>query len=104
MSGQESNLPTLSEESDRGGTGRVQLNERPATHRPEHDKSDGSESKSGFWAKCRACAHCWIVCYLPMEITKAAKLIGKAACPNCGDARPLVAKQDNGQLLEEVRA
>jgi hypothetical protein len=36
-----------------------------------------------------------------MEMTTAAKLIGKAACPNCGDAKPTIAKQDSGVLLED---
>lgn len=56
--------------------------------------------KRGFWAKCRACAHCWIIAYLPMEIMAACKLLAKASCPMCGDAKPFVAAQDNGELLE----
>jgi hypothetical protein len=58
------------------------------------------EEKRPFWAKCSACQHCWTVAYLPMEITAACRLIGKAACPMCGDRKPMIAKQDNGGLNE----
>ncbi|MDB5738833.1 MAG: hypothetical protein JWO65_2501, partial [Sphingomonas bacterium] len=44
--------------------------------------------------------HRWTVAYLPMEITAACRLIGKAACPMCGDRKPMIAKQDNGGLNE----
>jgi len=60
------------------------------------------EGKAGFWAKCRACGHCWIAAYLPMEIIAACKLIGAARCPVCGDSRPVMPKQDSGVLLEEA--
>jgi hypothetical protein len=59
-----------------------------------------TEEKRGFWAKCRACAHCWIAAYLPMDIMAASKMLAKAACPMCGDSKPLVAAQDSGELLE----
>ena len=61
-----------------------------------------TEERRGFWAKCRACAHCWIAAYLPMEMAACARLMGRAACPMCGDRKALIAKQDNGQLREDA--
>jgi hypothetical protein len=58
-----------------------------------------------LWAKCVKCAHCWPVAYLPISVSILAK-IGKGGfrCPKCGDGKPVVAKQDNGVLLETDEA
>jgi hypothetical protein len=56
----------------------------------------------GLWAKCRDCAHCWIVAYYPADMRLLGKVMKRACCPKCGDTKPLVAKQDNGVLLEEA--
>lgn len=63
-------------------------------------KGPGPAERRPFWAKCRACAHCWPAAYLPMEATACAKLMQRAACPMCGDRKPLVAKQHDGVLDE----
>ncbi len=54
-----------------------------------------------FWAKCPACAHCWIAAYTGIEVELFAKLVKRAACPMCGETKKIgIAKQDNGKLLE----
>lgn len=58
------------------------------------------DNSLGFWAKCRACAWCWIVSYYPDDLTIFLRKASGAKCPKCGDRRPLVAKQENGKLLE----
>jgi len=55
-----------------------------------------------FWAKCRKCAHCWPVAYLPMDIGTLAKVTKNSRCPRCGDGKPVVAKQNNGTLNEPL--
>lgn len=64
----------------------------------------GVTGSTPFWAKCRICAHCWIVAYLPMDIGKMAKAAKRATCPTCGDTKPVIAKQDNGVLNEDQAA
>jgi hypothetical protein len=60
-----------------------------------------TEERQAFWAKCGACAHCWPVFYLPMDVEKAAKLMRHSICPNCGESKQIfVAKQHHGDLRE----
>lgn len=40
-------------------------------------------------AKCQACGHIFLVAKLPMELTKAALLMKRAACPQCGETKNL---------------
>lgn len=44
-------------------------------------------------ARCgdQACGFEWVVCYLPMELDKAAMLMKRAACPKCAHERPVLA-------------
>jgi hypothetical protein len=44
-------------------------------------------------ARCSddVCGHVWIIAYQPMEMTKAAALMKRAACPKCARIRPLMA-------------
>lgn len=51
-----------------------------------------------FWAKCADCNHCWPVAYLPMEMSKAGKLMRGLKCPMCAATgkRIVIAKQDDG--------
>lgn len=53
-----------------------------------------------FWAKCRKCSHCWPVAYLPMDMARFGRLLGRICCPKCMDRKPVIARQDNGVLLE----
>lgn len=58
-----------------------------------------------LWAKCAKCSHCWPVAFLPMPMNIFAKVAkGGFRCPRCGDAKPVVAKQDNGILKETDEA
>lgn len=59
-----------------------------------------TEATTPLWAQCRQCQHCWPAAYYPMEATKLARIMMRASCPKCGDRHPVVAKQDNGRLLE----
>lgn len=58
------------------------------------------EERKPFWGKCRICGHCWPAAYLPMEMALCAKVLKRATCPKCGDARPGIARQDDGLLQE----
>lgn len=42
-------------------------------------------------ARCGACGHVWAVCYLPMQLDKAAALMKAARCPMCGGGKVFVA-------------
>jgi hypothetical protein len=70
-------------------------------------RSDLSEEKKQpFWAKCGACGHLWTICFLPMEMTKAATIMMRACCPMCGAGSETIgiARQSKGVLLEETEA
>lgn len=45
-----------------------------------------------LYAKCRKCYHVWLVAKTPMRLDLCAKVAKRAACPMCGDLKPLVAK------------
>ena len=78
---------------------------RPATcSGSEPQPGDLPPRETPFWSRCAndACRHCWIVCYLPMEMTLAARLMKAATCPMCGSKKAFVAKQDHGVLTEEA--
>lgn len=51
-----------------------------------------SEGVPAIGAKCRGCAHVWIVAYAPIELHLAAEAAKRAMCPKCGDPKPTVAK------------
>lgn len=55
-----------------------------------------------FWAKCGddSCGHAWPATYLPMDMALAAAIMKRATCPMCGNRKPTVAKQEQGELLE----
>lgn len=60
-----------------------------------------TEEKKPFWVKCAACAHCWAVAHLPMEVSLIVKIMKRAKnCPKCGATKIVVAKQKSGELLE----
>lgn len=59
-----------------------------------------TEERKPFWAKCRKCSHCWPAAYAPMPITDFCRTAKRAVCPMCGDTKPVIAKQDDGKLLE----
>lgn len=51
-------------------------------------------------AKCRACAHVWVIAELPMLLEDAARQMAAAQCPRCADDRPyLAAKSDRPPAL-----
>ena len=62
----------------------------------------GEEARKPFWVKCRLCAHCWAIAFLPMEMGAFAKVAQGAACPMCGDKKPVIPKQSDGVLLEDA--
>ena len=62
-----------------------------------------SEASKAFWIKCPTCNHCWPGAYYPMEAGLFAKIaLGHCRCQKCGEKKTVVAKQDNGTLLEQV--
>lgn len=62
---------------------------------------EGKERKP-FWAKCSQCQHIWAAAYLPMNMTQAGEIFKRVRCPNCASKKVLVAKQDDGKLLEPL--
>lgn len=60
------------------------------------------EAKTPFYSKCGACAHVWIIAYLPMKMIAAARVMGAVHCPKCGEGPKNIfpAKQDEGRLLD----
>lgn len=59
-----------------------------------------AEASVPLWAKCSKCAHIWAAAYYPMNLEKFAKIVsGHASCPKCGEPG-VVAKQNNGRLLD----
>ena len=62
--------------------------------------SDVKDKSKAFWVKCQKCAHCWAAGYYPAEAGLFAQITRKAPCPKCGDTKPIVAKQNNGVLME----
>ncbi|HEX3809586.1 MAG TPA: hypothetical protein VHW02_07765 [Rhizomicrobium sp.] len=57
----------------------------------------------GFWVRCKKCAHCWIVAYLPIEVGTFGKLCKRAACPKCGATKPESPKQRDGDLIDDAQ-
>lgn len=54
-----------------------------------------------FWVRCEDCQHTWAPLSLPMEMRKAANIMKlHSKCPNCKGKNVVVAKQDNGKLIE----
>src|SRR3546814_2529822 len=58
-------------------------------------------AQRAFWARCRACGHCWPAGHYPMELNAFAATLVAARCPKCGEAHPVVARQANGNRSEE---
>jgi Zn finger protein HypA/HybF involved in hydrogenase expression len=43
-----------------------------------------------MWVNCKSCGHEWVALRLPMEMSKAAKVMIKLHCPNCAaDAKQI---------------
>ncbi len=53
-----------------------------------------------LWSKCPACLHCWPAAYYPIDLMKIGKVLKGCKCPKGCGAPPVLAKQDNGKLLE----
>jgi hypothetical protein len=54
----------------------------------------------GLWARCAMCGHCWIGARYPAPLEQFARAMKKgSSCPRCG-GRGLLAKQEDGRLLE----
>lgn len=52
---------------------------------------------SNLYARCRKCDHRWLVVKTPMQLSKAAELMKRAACPACGDTKPFAATSVDSQ-------
>jgi hypothetical protein len=59
-----------------------------------------TEKTVPFFGRCGECGHCWPVCYLPMELEKAANLMAGAMCPKGCDGRVMIPRQTNGNLQD----
>lgn len=63
-----------------------------------------SAASKPLWAKCPACDACWPVAYLPLDLMATARAAAQAICPNSCSAKPILANQNDGVLLEPMRA
>lgn len=61
-----------------------------------------TQADKPFWAKCAACSHCWPAAWFPMEAALFADIAKSARCPKCGSRQVVVARQDDGTLLEDT--
>lgn len=59
------------------------------------------EGDKAFWAKCSDCGHCWPAAYYPMPLGRMGQVLKGVACPRGCVGSPLIAKQEDGALLEE---
>lgn len=69
-----------------------------------HEEVRPSVATKPLWAKCPTCDACWPAAYLPMPLHAMARAASRAVCPNNCAAKPLVADQNDGVLLEPLRA
>lgn len=66
--------------------------------------SDPAPASVPLWARCSKCRHCWPAAYYPLELTLVAKIAkGHARCPKC-NTPGVVARQNNGVLLDPPEA
>lgn len=49
------------------------------------DERQPVEDRRPMRARCGACEHRWDAAYLPMTITKVARLLARLTCPSCGE-------------------
>lgn len=40
-----------------------------------------------LYGRCSSCGHVFLVAKLPMEVSKAARLMSRAACAHCGETK-----------------
>lgn len=59
------------------------------------------EAEKALWAKCSVCLHCWPAAYYPIDMARMAQVLKGVACPRGCASPPLLAKQEDGVLLEE---
>lgn len=59
------------------------------------------EATKALWAKCSTCGHCWPAAYYPIEMAAIARVASKATCPKGCTSPAMLAKQDDGVLLED---
>lgn len=61
-----------------------------------------NERQHPMWAKCgdSGCKQAWPATYLPADMGMVAAILAKAACPMCGNRKPVIAKQEGGRLLD----
>ncbi len=52
---------------------------------------DNTGERQPFNGRCGACDHVWTVCYIPMQLGVAAKMMQAARCPMCGGGKVFVA-------------
>ena len=43
-----------------------------------------TDDQRDMWVNCKQCDQVWVGLRLPMEMSKAAKIMIKLCCPNCG--------------------
>ena len=49
-----------------------------------------TDDRRAMWVNCKQCEHVWVALRLPMEMSKAAKVMIKLHCPNCAaDAKQI---------------
>lgn len=69
---------------------------RAVTEMSTKEFAEAKERNNPVIAHCPNCEHEWHVCYLPMPLEKAAKLMMAARCPKGCTAAPRVGSMANG--------
>lgn len=51
-------------------------------------------ARNEIWVTCPPCTWTWIIAYLPMDVSKLAKVNKAARCPKCGEHKGLQLARD----------
>lgn len=53
---------------------------------------------------CKPCSFTWVAMYLPMEISKAVKVMGAIRCPKCASKEIFAASEEEALSICEVKS
>lgn len=59
-----------------------------------------ADATKALWAKCESCMHCWPAAYYPIDLMSMSRVLKGCKCPKGCRGKPVLAKQDDGELQE----